>query len=170
MLVFLDTEFTGFGKKPDLISLALAADDGRELYVERNDYAAEGCSDFVRENVLPQLGRVAGAACSRVELAFRIHAWLQALPEPAIVIFDYSGDGVLLTETLAMKGDQLVPSKVAEMRLLGRTTINHPVFEHAQAGIYTDGLLPHHALADARALRAGYREWVKFKEPIWRIR
>ena len=37
MLVFLDTEFTDFAK-PDLISLALVAEDGREFYAECTDY------------------------------------------------------------------------------------------------------------------------------------
>ena len=36
MLVFLDTEFTKFNS-PDLISLALVAEDGREFYAERTD-------------------------------------------------------------------------------------------------------------------------------------
>ena len=37
MLVFLDTEFTAF-VRPDLISLALVSEDGREFYAERIDY------------------------------------------------------------------------------------------------------------------------------------
>ena len=37
MLMFLDTEFTNF-VRPDLISLALVAKDGREFYAERDDY------------------------------------------------------------------------------------------------------------------------------------
>jgi hypothetical protein len=160
MLVFLNTEFPGFGKKLDLISLALVSDDGREFYAERNDYAVEDCSDFVREHVWPQLGRVTGAACSHSELAIRLHAWFAALPEPAIVIFDFKGDGVLFNEACAGDGDKPPPPNVGGMRLLGRTTSNHPIFEQAHAATYTDGFLPHHALADALALRAGYREWV----------
>lgn len=37
MLIFLDTEFTDFAR-PDLISLALVSEDGREFYAERIDY------------------------------------------------------------------------------------------------------------------------------------
>jgi len=48
MLVFLDTEFTDF-VRPDLISIALVAEDGREFYAERTDYHRDACSDFVRE-------------------------------------------------------------------------------------------------------------------------
>ena len=61
MLVFLDTEFTDF-VRPDLISLALVSEDGREFYAERTDYRKDECSDFVRETVLPLLGRVPGAS------------------------------------------------------------------------------------------------------------
>jgi hypothetical protein len=57
MLVFLDTEFTDF-VRPELISIALVAEDGREFYAERTDYRHDDCSDFVRETVLPLLGRV----------------------------------------------------------------------------------------------------------------
>jgi hypothetical protein len=34
---------------------------------------------------------------------------------------------------------------------------------------FTPNYPPHHALADARALMAGYRAWRTFMEPIWRI-
>ena len=36
MLVFLDTEFTDF-VRPDLISIALVSEDGREFYTERTN-------------------------------------------------------------------------------------------------------------------------------------
>lgn len=64
VLVFLETEFTSF-VRPDLISIGLVAEYGREFYAERTDYRRDECSDFVCETVLPLLGRVPGAACSR---------------------------------------------------------------------------------------------------------
>ena len=54
MLIFLDTEFTKFSY-PDLISLALVAEDGREFYAERTDYRQNECSAFVQETVLGPL-------------------------------------------------------------------------------------------------------------------
>jgi hypothetical protein len=50
MLVFLDTEFSDF-TRPDLISLALVAEDGREFYAERTDYTATRCTEFVQNGV-----------------------------------------------------------------------------------------------------------------------
>lgn len=67
MLVFLDTEFTDFAR-PDLISLALVSEDGREFYAERTDYFETRRSDFVRETIQPLLGRVPGAACTHTVL------------------------------------------------------------------------------------------------------
>ncbi len=83
MLVFLDTEFTDFFR-PELISLALVSENGREFYAERTDFHPDVCNDFVRESVLPLLGRVPGAACNRLELTERLHEWFEQLPEPAI--------------------------------------------------------------------------------------
>ncbi len=51
MLLFLDTEYTGFGQPhPKLISLALVAEDGRrEFYIELTDtWQVEDCTEFVR--------------------------------------------------------------------------------------------------------------------------
>ena len=96
MLVFLDTEFTDF-LRPDLISIALVAEDGSELYAERTDYREDGCSDFVRETVLPLLGGVPDAACSRSELTQRLRDWFEQLPEPATIIYDFESDWQLFS-------------------------------------------------------------------------
>ena len=50
MIIFLDTEFTDF-VRPDLISIGLVIEDGREFYAERTDYRPDTCSDSVRESV-----------------------------------------------------------------------------------------------------------------------
>lgn len=54
--IFLDCEFTQLNQDSKLISLALVAESGEEFYVELTDtYSVEDCSDFVIQNVLPQL-------------------------------------------------------------------------------------------------------------------
>lgn len=164
MLVFLDTEFSDFAK-PDLISLALVAEDGREFYAERTDYPASECSAFVQEIVLPLLGRVPGAACDSAELALRLQAWFHALSEPPIIIFDYETDWDLLAG--AIPGRPL--DSFAEPLHLDGYAISHPFFEKAQNLVYTQDWPPHHALADARALMAGYRAWRAFREKFGRI-
>lgn len=168
MLIFLDTEFSDF-VRPDLISLALVSEDGREFYAERTDYHRDACSDFVRETVLPLLGRVPGAACSRTGLTQRLHEWFDLLPEPATIIYDFEGDWLLLADAILGQAYRNPPANFGEPLHLGSSSITHPLFEQAQNLTYTQDYPPHHALADARALMAGYRAWRVFMEPIWRI-
>lgn len=168
MLIFLDTEFTDF-VRPDLISIALVSEDGREFYAEHTDYYTTRCSDFVKETVLPLLGRVPDAACTRTELTDRLRDWFGQLPEPAIVVFDYEWDWRLLAVAMLGRPHSKPPGNFAEQLYLDSHTITHPVFEKALNHTYTQDWPPHHALADARALMAGYRAWHKFMEPIWRI-
>ncbi|WP_180129360.1 hypothetical protein [Rhodoferax sp. BLA1] len=168
MLVFLDTEFTDFAKH-DLISLALVADDGKEFYAERTDFKQDECSDFVRKEVLPVLHRVSGASCDRLQLTRRLHEWFGKLPEPATLIFDFEGDWLLLVSTLLDVTHKKLPPNVGDKLHLDRRTIAHPVFDQAKNATYTPQWPPHHALADARALMAGYHAWKAFMEPIKRI-
>lgn len=160
MYVFLDTEFTNF-QTPELISLALVAEGGQELYAERTDYSAENCSDFVRENVLPLLGRVPGAACTAPQLTERVRAWFQQLPEAANIVYGYCADRDLLTAITAgdPTNDREQPKNIALKIQLSEDTVADPNFERAAARAYTEAWPPHHALADARALLAGYRAW-----------
>ncbi len=168
MLVFLDTEFTAF-VRPDLISMALVCEDGREFYAERTDYREDDCSDFVRETVLPLLGGVPDAACSRSELTQRLHEWFEQLPEPATIIYDFESDWLLLVDAILGRAYKNPPANFGEPLHLDSSAITHPVFEREQNNTYTLNWPPHHALVDARALMAGYRAWRPFMENIWRI-
>ena len=131
MLVFLDTEFTDF-LRPDLISIALVAEDGSEFYAERTDYCEDDCSDFVRETVLPLLGGVPDTACSRSELTQRLRDWFEQLPEPATIIYDFESDWRLLAEAVLGRTDNNPPANFGEPPHLGNSSITHPVFERAQ--------------------------------------
>jgi hypothetical protein len=168
MLVFLDTEFTDF-VRPDLISIGLVAEDGREFYAERTDYRVDDCSGFVRETVLPLLGGLPDAACSQSELTQRLRDWFEQFPEPATIIYDFESDWRLLAQAILGRTDNNLPANFGEPLHLGKSSTTHPVFERAQNLTYTQDWPPHHALADARALMAGYRAWHLFMEKIWRI-
>lgn len=168
MLVFLDTEFTDF-VRPDLISIGLVAEDGREFYAERTDYRRSECNDFVCATVLPLLGRVPGAACRRPALTRRVRKWFEALPEPATIVHDFGGDWLLLADAYFGRDQRQPPANVGKPLHLGNSSLTHPVFERAQNSVYTQDWPPHHALADARALMAGYRAWHQVMESIWRI-
>jgi hypothetical protein len=158
MLVFLDTEFTNF-MRPALISLALVSEDGREFYAERNDYPSAACSSFVRSTVLPLLGRVGGAICDRSTLTRRLRAWFEALPETAMIVCDFDEDAALLTTALSGFEHRDSPDKFGEILVLDGSVISDAAFMGAQSLAFSQEWPPHHALADARALRAGYRAW-----------
>lgn len=158
MLIFVDTEFTDF-IKIDLISIGLVAEDGREFYGERNDYRYEDCSDFVRATVLPLLHRVSNARCSAAHLTYRLQQWFASLAEPVTLVFDYSSDWDLLADALQGNTVQPLPVNIGEKWLLRREVVTDPIFQQAWQATYSEDWQPHHALADARALQAGYLAW-----------
>jgi hypothetical protein len=135
------------------------AEDGREFYAERTDYRRDDCSEFVRAGVLSLLGRVPGAACGREQLTQRPRDWFDALPEPALLVFDYFSDWELLADALLGDAFDKSPANVGDKLLLAGEITGDPVFQHALNGTYTREWPPHHALADARVNMAGYRAW-----------
>ncbi|WP_024300888.1 hypothetical protein [Pseudogulbenkiania sp. MAI-1] len=159
MLVFVDTEFTDF-IQIDLISIGLVTEDGREFYAERNDYRREDCNDFVVSGVLPLLHRIPDARCSEAHLSFRLREWFEDLGEPVTLVFDYFADWELLADALLGGGiHEHLPTNVGEKWLLSHEIVSDPIFQQALMATYSSDWPPHHALADARALRAGFLAW-----------
>ena len=159
MKAWFDCEFTDLAA-PELLSVGIVAERGDELYVELLDPTLESHStDFVRDTVLPMFGLVYGArADSYADLATRACEFLLGLNEPVLLIFDYAADRELLEHAL-----ERAP-RWAELR-------NRVTWELAPTTVYCsdigpatmekvwheeemDGLGRHHALSDARALRA----------------
>lgn len=163
MLIFIDTEFTDF-VQIDLISIALVSEDGREFYAERTDYSHEDCNEFVRVAVLPMLGRVPDARCTRDQLTHRLRTWFDTLPEPATLVFDYFSDWELLCDAFLGDDFDKPPSNVGDKLLLAPEIAGDPVFQQAFYRAFTQELPSHHALADAKALMAGYLAWRKTHE------
>jgi len=151
MILFLDTEFTDF-QQPDLISLGLVSECGRhEFYAERNDFDLALCSDFVQSTVLPKLGQ-GQSGVDRANLATALGAWLENVhsfdsQNPVLVLYDFDTDFELFREALL---DQMPPwiegANVAE-------EVN-PI-SWAREG-FAESPDAHHALHDARELRAGW--------------
>ena len=166
MLVFLDTEFTCF-ERPTLMSLALVAEDNREFYAECTDYPREECSDFVVNEVLPLFGRIDGAGNDRVTLSTRLRTWFAALPETATVVCDFEGDWRLLLDALDALHFVALPANLEGKLILGNSIISDPIFEDSLSRTFTIDWPPHHALADARALRNGYAAWKASMDLAW---
>lgn len=141
MRLFLDCEFTSMGLWSKLISIALVAEDGREIYLEPNDtWRIEDCSDFVISNVLPQLwgGK---HAMPLVEARTALLAFLATTEAPVEIVTDSPRhDWRHFEEMVIVEGRW--PSSVA------RDPLNAADLE-----THNDGEdQPHHALLDARVL------------------
>jgi len=144
MKAFLDCEFTQLNRDTKLISLALVSEAGHEFYVELTDtYRVEDCSDFVIQNVLPQLGQ------TLVEAQASLLAFLSSLEGPLEICSDAPDWDWDLFCQLAYVNHRW-PANVA----------NSPtnlilLFRHLEADDIGDVMLPelpHHALLDARLL------------------
>ena len=148
--VFVDTEFTNF-IDAHLISIGMAAASGEEFYAEV-PYPHGSCSEFVRETVLPLLGRVPDAFCAMGDLYVKITNWLQIVrsgEENVDICFDYQTDWDLFT--IALNGR--VPPW-CRPRMVSRN-----INELLRYKFHKENNLPeHHALYDAQANRYAFRE------------
>lgn len=154
MKLFLDCEFTQLNQSTKLISLALVSEGGDEFYVELTDtYVTQDCSDFVIQNVLPQLN-LAEHGQTLVEAQSSLLAFLSDLEGPLEVCSDApEWDWDLFCQLAYV--DHRWPGNVAN-----RATNLILLFRHLEAddiGNVTLPELPHHALLDARLLADLYR-------------
>lgn len=144
MKLYVDCEFTDF-IVCELISIALVGEDRVEFYGEVSDYDLSACSDFVREVVLTQLGRLPRCAHTREELRTELLAWIASLgkPEEILICVDSIADWDL---TIGLLGDVPIGWKGVLVGQLVDQRRREAYFG-AKGG-------RHHALHDARALRA----------------
>ena len=88
MKLFLDCEFTQLNRDTKLISLALVSETGDEYYVELTDtYRVADCSNFVIQNVLPQLN-LPTSGQTLVEAQASLLAFLTNLEGPLEICSD----------------------------------------------------------------------------------
>lgn len=156
MLIFLDTEFTGLDQiKPDLISIALVDETGREFYAELPPahYAVQ-CNEWVHFNVLPHLwggGHVQSVACIRERLA----VWIESIRDPAMIVTDCpDADFTLLKQLLPEWPKNLATDPI----LFNAWSMGddwQPALEKRMSSYHTCDRPAHHALHDAHSLRLG---------------
>ena len=170
MLAFLDTEFTDLAIRPRLLSVAIVTthECGREFYAEVTDRDRVHATNwFGLSAVLPQFGKVADAACSYAELATRLCAFMGDM-----VAGLQSGEFIDLTygyhmdwELIDLAGQDAGTRLWASIRRLIRPLNVYDLTgfgsgkSAAEAYFNAQALAPfsrHHALCDARALRAAY--------------
>ncbi|WP_233887963.1 3'-5' exoribonuclease [Paraburkholderia flagellata] len=139
---FIDTEYTSFGSC-QLISLAIAGENGDDFYGERTDYDEALCSDFVHAVVLPQLGRIEGCAMPFEQLREALRVWLGEISPMSgpILCYDHETDLNLLRFLLAAP----LPRGWTLENIAGRCDAQRRAAYFEQHGG------EHHALHDARA-------------------
>lgn len=153
MKLFLDCEFSQLNKDTKLISRALVSEAGDEFYVELTDtYLVEDCSDFVVQNVLPQLDPLRHGH-SLVDSQASLRRFLDGFDGPLEVCSDApQWDWDFFCEMAYV--NHRWPSHV-----VNRPTNLIQVFRSLEADDIGDVLLPelpHHALLDARLLAQLY--------------
>lgn len=151
MNVFIDTEFTDF-IECHLISLGMVSERGEEFYFEV-PYPDEACSAFVREVVIPMLGKYPQSTCEKDALRSRILDWIRLIrcdDELVYICYDYQTDWDLFYD--ALDGEipifirpRLVNSEVSDVLVEEFFEKNRDHYRH-------------HALHDAKANAYAFRE------------
>lgn len=144
MRLFLDTEFTDF-IDCELISIGIVSEDGREFYAERTDYDRSKCNDFVKEAVLPLLGKEPAIVGTEEEIGFQLRLWLGQF-ELVEVCVDYSMDYELFGYLVRDPDSLKIP---AAYRC--RNIWNDIAAVDVEQYWKINGRHAHHALHDARA-------------------
>lgn len=178
MKLFLDTEFTDF-MNTQLISIGLVSECGNhEFYVEISDYNKKNESTFVQLIVVPLLEPAKYAATYEAAGA-KLLDWAEGLDcESFDVVVNYSGDSMLMSTLLKphyttitfnyvffneeVKQDVVRESLHSE-ELWMPYELYHVVADHLNLATKASneffeqpGNVIHHALTDAKALRAGW--------------
>ena len=178
MLLFLDTEFTDLVVLPRLLSVGLVGDipgrnaagcaDAADFYAEVTDLdRLRSASWFALSAVLPQFGQVAGAGCSYHALGLRLGDHLRCLStslaagECVEIVFGYALDWDLVDLAIrdadaprwAFTRQRLKPCNVYDTTGFGAGALASQAYFRTQAQA---AFGRHHALCDARALRAAW--------------
>lgn len=171
MLLLIDTEFTNFGDKMDLISVGLVSEDGQhQFYVEIADHIADWRSDFVNRVVMPLLD-LPTYGKSTDWAALDLVEWLDRLPGDDVeIVADYVGDHQLLQKLLDQCQRPTTKKIYFKMlnaaftyMLISRGIHSNDAMIRAYAAMmnetkeyYKIDPRIHHALVDAKANRHGW--------------
>ncbi|MCK9687326.1 hypothetical protein [Scleromatobacter humisilvae] len=170
MRVFLDTEFTSL-ERPQLLSIGMVSDVGLECYIELDLESATGqkqiavATPFVLVSVLGQWSRARIERNVTEHLGFAAAMWLERMAEhfdaDIELVYADKVDADLLEESLKSAGPRW--SRIAPRLqwfivsyLHGEQVVSDAMNASWASSLEQQGIGRHHALADARALRAGF--------------
>lgn len=156
MFLFLDTEFTGLDQaKPDLISIALVDESGREFYAElpESNWTVQ-CNEWVHFNVIPHLWGGKYTQCKDA-IRERLIAWIECIPEEAIIVTDFAESDFFkqLKPLLLVWPKNLNPWPM-EFTAWSLGEERESELRKIREDYYNDHRPAHNALHDAHALRS----------------
>jgi len=147
MKIWFDTEFIEDGKTIDMISLGAIREDGRTYYVENSGCDLNRASDWVKQNVFPQL-RGGDWLLPRLSIAREFREFVGEKPEFWGYYADY--DWVVLCQLYGTMMDlpKGWPMYCRDIKQLCDSLGNPKLPEQGKG--------EHHALADARWNKLAY--------------
>lgn len=155
-LVFFDCEFTDLAVSGSIISAGFVAEGGEDFYAELAGFKESECNDFVKATVLPLLSR----QCISIDVFIgQLTQWLGNLDSDLVLVADSDWDRKMLNKTFDSAGMAMPASwlfrKVPDYFSSGQ---QRQVFSDETAAYFLryPEEKPHHALADARAIRSAY--------------
>lgn len=178
MKVFFDFEFTGLTQKTTPISLGLVSEKGRTFYAEFNDFDPNQITEWVTDNVLPNL-RFKLDFSSTPELDYEHHAMKSGRSSVAACLSNWLAqfktvemwgdvlayDWVLFCQlfggALSLPGNvQYIPMDLATYLALNGydPDIDRAMFAESNEGA------AHNALVDARLIKACYEKLTRIIE------
>jgi hypothetical protein len=169
LTVMYDTEFTSLTSDADLMSLGFTAlDMQNELYIEIEDANLAIASHFTRTEVLPLFGRHNPEVLTRDQAAIRIAEWLDGLRDgnrdrPIVMVSDSPLDWQFFLGLFIQMPGQ--PPWASDFNVVGRM-VSSLLDSGRQQAAFTEAVelyhrqhkQRHHALVDARGLKAAYLE------------
>lgn len=159
MRFWFDTEFIENGRTIDLMSIGIVAEDGRKLYVENIDCDLSMASDWVKQNVIPHLGKDDPVRLYRKQIQHTVRAFVGEYPmttgpaKPEFWAYYADYDWVALCQLFGTMMDlpKGWPMLAYDFRqwldMHGKQEIRQPKRSDS-----------HHALADAVWLASAFRE------------
>ena len=96
MRYFFDTEFDAQNERVTLLSIGIVAEDGREFYAVNSEADHSKCSQFVRDNVLPELGT--DFDMTRAEIRDSVRKFIGDDPHPLFFAYFSAYDWVLFCQ------------------------------------------------------------------------
>lgn len=155
MLLFLDTEFTGLDQaKPDLISIALVDEAGREFYAELPEsHWTVQCNEWVHFKVVPHLWR---GDHVQSETSIRVHltAWIDNIPDEAVIVTDCPDvDFFGQLKRLLPQWPQNLHTWPVQFGVWSMGDDQQPTLQKLMDDYHTSERPRHHALHDAHSLR-----------------